>query len=122
MIIITSFFFTSQLNSAAQNVIAAISLIFIFLSLIGSLFAFIEKSSTGYAGLSVRTACGMNTLGMLFFLFGLFNPVGVNSWDIEGGPFPVNQSEPFIILWVLGSILFIVAALIYEDKNLKRII
>lgn len=122
VIIIISFFFTSQLNSAGQNYVFGIGLIFIFLSLIGILFAYKEKSSGGYRGLSVRTACGMNTLGIFFFLLGLFNPVGVNTWDIEGGPFPVNQSEPFIILWVISCILFIIAAMIYEDQNLKRII
>jgi len=75
VIIIISFFFTSQLNSAGQNYVFGIGLILIFLSIIGILFAYKEKSSGGYRGLSVRTSCGMNTLGIFFFLFGLFNPV-----------------------------------------------
>ncbi|MFX1537437.1 MAG: hypothetical protein ACFFDI_24785, partial [Promethearchaeota archaeon] len=106
----------------AQNFIFVIILIVIFLSIIGSFFAFIERSILGYHGLSVRTACGMNILLMFSFLLGFFNPVGYNTFGIEGGPFPVNQSELFIILWIICCIPFTIAALIYEDKNLKRII
>ncbi len=94
----------------------------ILLSIIASLFAYKEKSAKGAKALSARYIGGFNAFFTLIFLLGLFNPVGVNAFNIEGGPYPITQNEIFIILWIISGILLIIAGMIYEDQNLKRII
>ncbi len=121
VIIIISFFVPSQLNSGIYFVYF-VGLGSIFLLIIACLYAYKERSSTARRALSARSLCGFNVFLTFLFFLGFFNPVGLNTFNVEGGPFPITQNETFIILWIISSILLILAAMIYEDQILKRII
>lgn len=120
-IIIISFFVPSQLNPGINYVYLA-ALVNTFMSMIACFYASIERSSTTRKALSARSLCGFNVFLTSIFLLGIFNPVGVNAFNMEGGPIPINQNETFIILWIISYIPLIIAALIYEDQILKRFI
>ena len=90
-IIIISFFVPSQLNPGINYVYIA-ALVNTFMSMIACLYAFKEKSSTARRALSARSLCGFNVFLTSIFLLGIFNPAGVNAFEMQGGPIPINQN------------------------------
>lgn len=121
VMIIISFFVPSQLTPDI-NFVYVVGMGFILMLLIACLFAFKEKSSRAMRSLSARSLCGFSVFLTFLFFLGLFNPARINTFGLVGGPYSVTQNELFFLLWVISSILLIIAALVYEDPILKRMI
>ena len=123
--VITSFFFTFQLDSFSSAFVYVFGFIFILFTLLAAFLAYRERTEPGYdpwigtlTPSSARTFCLIGAGILIVILIVFFTPVGV-IWEMEDVPASIENSIIVIGLWIVSCLLVIVAALLYEDPKTK---
>ncbi|MFX1255771.1 MAG: hypothetical protein ACFFCZ_29470 [Promethearchaeota archaeon] len=131
ILVFVSFFFTSQLAPYAEAMIFVMGIFYFLFASIGIFFAYREKTAEGWdpctCGDSFYSSARMFLLFGVLILLGIlivfFTPIGL-IFEMEGIPPPItltySQNLIFIVLWVVSSILLILATALYEDQETKR--
>ncbi len=128
LLIFVSFFFTSQLDPFDAVIAIVMGIFFFLFAFIGIFFAYREKIAEGrdpytcgdsfYS--SARTFILLGVVILLGVLILFFSPLRL-ILEPEAIPPPINaQTIIFIVLWVVSSILLILATAVYEDQETKR--
>ncbi|MFX1533752.1 MAG: hypothetical protein ACFFDI_05915 [Promethearchaeota archaeon] len=131
LLVIVSFFFTSQLDPDVVEMTYLMGIFFFLFTLIGIFFAYKERIAERW---DFFTFGGSFLNARIFILFGaaiLQIIVSPALWEFLlifftaygrfiPQPWPITRNLIFILLWATSSILLILAAVVYEDQETKR--
>lgn len=125
ILVFISFFFTSLLDSFSAAFVYVFGIIFILFGLLAAFLAYRERTEPGWdpwsgslSPSSARSFCLFGAGILITILIVFLSPIGI-IWEMEDIPAPIDKSIYVIGLWIVSSLLIIVAALLYEDPKTK---